>query len=175
MSNLIELSRGPIVPGTLFRSGNKRMSSDSLIGSGEIRPHLVMKVNNGIAACVPMSSSSDAWNADRSPHVIPWDLNPEFFLHKGKPADSLYAVNRVVRDGHFAEIPVSQILPMERIDVPQEFVQMGFQLIEAYRLDRIRGRLPRGRGRRFKDARITKMIRRVELTTKEILDQYWPE
>ena len=169
MANIIKFSRGPVVSGTMFRHFNEEMSNASLIGSGEIRPHYVDHVVGNTAFCVPLSSSSDAWNAEVSPHFIPYDLNPRFFNHQ----DSLYAVNRIDRDGKFIEFDVKSIMQQNRIDLPREFVLMGRQLLSVFHKDRVGGRLNKQRGVRYKNRRISESIKRVGLTTVDIMESIY--
>ena len=169
MANIIKFSRGPVVSGTMFRHFNEEMSDASLIGSGEIRPHYVDHVVGNTAFCVPLSSSSDAWNAEVSPHFIPYDLNPRFFNYK----NSLYAVNNVELAGKFIECDVKLILQQNRIDLPREFVLMGRQLLSVFHHDRVGGRLIKQRGVRYKNRRISESIKRVGLTTIDIMESVY--
>lgn len=167
---LIALSRGDVIPGTFFWGSNDNMERFSQINSGNDRPHLVISVNNGMAKCFPLSSSSDAWNATISPHYIPYDFNPKLFRN----TDSLYAVNRPVRDGRYPLFPVSYIHQKDRIDLPLEFVSMGLQLEDAFRADYQQGRIRRPTRTRFKDNRVQQAVRRVELTTSQIMHDIYP-
>jgi hypothetical protein len=166
---LAPISRGPVVKGTLFWAHNEAMWRRSKTGSNPIRPHLVMNVIDGSAWCCPMSKSSDAWNAEVSPHMIPSVVNEEFM----RGGNALYAVDAWLRDG-ITKIDVDWIQAQRRIVVPQGFVQMGNDLYRAFSLDKRLGRLPNVAKSRKKDSRIKESIQRIELTTEEVLKEFVP-
>jgi hypothetical protein len=167
--SLIPLSTGPVVKGTVFQGPHGGMSDRSQIGSGLNRHHLVLNVIDGRARCCPLSSSSDAWNAEVSPHFIPYDFNPEFFRHH----DSLYAVNVMAREGA-SYFPIDYIRSVDRVNVPTQFVDMANQLCAAFANDQRFGRLPKVSAKKFKERRIRESIKRIDLTTVDVMKELYP-
>ena len=168
---LIALSQERVKRGTFFWAANNGMAAHSQLNSGTVRPYLVLNVFDNTAICCPLSSTSDAWNASVSPHYIPYDFNPEFFRNK----DALIAVNRVVVDS-YSRFDTAFIETLDRVDIPEQFVAMARQLEAQYNSDRKARLIPSSRSRsKFKDARVTQSIKRVELTTQDIMSELYPE
>jgi hypothetical protein len=168
---LTALSQGCIKKGTFFWAANNGMAAHSQIKSGTVRPYLVLNVVDNVAYCVPLSSTSDAWNAQVSPHYIPRIFNPKFFGNK----DALIAVNRVVVDG-YTKFDTAFIETLDRVDLPQQFVVMANQLATRFAADRRARLIPATHSRsKFKESRVTQAIKRVELTTQDIMMQLYPE
>jgi hypothetical protein len=170
LMTLTALSQGCIKRGTFFWAANTGMAAHSQIKSGTVRPYLVLNVVDNTAICCPLSSTSDAWNAQVSPHYIPYDFNPEFFGFK----DALIAVNRVVVDG-YTKFDTAYIETLDRIDLPQQFVVMANQLAHKFASDKRARLIPASHSRsKFKESRVTQSIKRVELTTQDIMSQLYP-
>jgi hypothetical protein len=167
---LVELSHGSVVKGTMFWASDYEMYDKSLIGSNVIRPHLVMNVVDGIALCCPMSRSSDAWNAEVSPHFIPADVNRRFMRN----GNSLYAVNVWHRRHCLSPFKVDFVESVDRIDLPMGFVRMANDLYVAFSNDVRSRRLPKVTKVRYKDRRISESVRRIELTTEEVMKEFLP-
>lgn len=169
--SLLALSQGRIKRGTFFWAANNSMATHSQIQSGINRPYIVLNVIDGVAICCPLSSTSDAWNASVSPHYIPYDFHPQLFGHK----DALFAVNRCVVNG-YVKFDVAFIETLDRVDLPDQFVTMARQLESKFASDRRAKLIPATHSRsKFKDARVTKPIQRVELTTQDIMNQLYPQ
>ena len=168
--SLLALSQGRIKKGTFFWAANDSMATHSKINSGVVRPYIVLNVIDNTAICCPLSSTSDAWNASVSPHFIPYELHPELFGYK----DALFAVNRCVVNG-YVKFDVSFIETLDRVDVPTQFVTMARQLETKFAADRRAKLIPATHSRsKFKDARVTQSIQRVELTTQDIMAEVFP-
>jgi hypothetical protein len=171
---LAPFSNGPVVNGTMFWARNEAMFRRSKTGSNPIRPHLVINVVDNVALCCPMSTSSDAWNAEVSPHHIPYEVNPKFMQDGNKPpSPSLYAVNAWYWDG-LSPVEVDWIETQRRIVVPNGFVRMANDLYGVFSNDVRNRRLSKVSKVRHKDRRITKSIRRIELTTEEVMKEFLP-
>jgi hypothetical protein len=166
---LIPLSDGPVVKGTMFWAPNEEMERRSQTGSQIIRPHLVMNIIDGTALCCPMSRSSDAWNAEVSPHFVPCEVNRSFLNKR----DSLYAVDAWHRDG-LARFSVDFIESGKRIDLPLPFVQMGNDLYMAFSQDVRLKRLPKVAHSKYKNRRLRESIQRINLTTVDVMKEIFP-
>jgi hypothetical protein len=169
--SLIALSKGRPVVGTIFRADNHRMHSESQIGSGACRPHLIIEIVGSVAKCCALSKSSDAWNAEVSPHFVPRELNDDVLRFN----DSLFAVNRWVKSGKLEAFDVSFIRSQKRFNAPIQFVQMAIDLRDAFANDLRSGRLPKRSATKFKNQRLRESIKRIQLTTVDVMKDLYPD